>query len=37
MLEFAAAETNETSRLSCQITMTAKLDGLKVRTPPTQG
>ncbi|MGB3537511.1 MAG: 2Fe-2S iron-sulfur cluster-binding protein [Mesorhizobium sp.] len=37
MLEFAAAETNERSRLSCQITVTAALDGLKVRTPSTQG
>jgi ferredoxin, 2Fe-2S len=37
MLEFAAAETNESSRLSCQITVTAALDGLKVRTPSTQG
>lgn len=37
MLEFAAAETNECSRLSCQITITAEHDGLCVRTPRTQG
>ena len=37
MLEFAAAETNEASRLSCQITITARHDGLHVRTPRTQG
>jgi 2Fe-2S ferredoxin len=37
MLEFAAAEANESSRLSCQITLTAQHDGLRVRTPDTQG
>ncbi len=37
MLEFAAAETNDASRLSCQITLTAHHDGLQVRTPQTQG
>lgn len=36
MLEFAAAETNESSRLSCQITLSAEHDGLHVRTPQTQ-
>jgi 2Fe-2S ferredoxin len=37
MLEFAAAETDGSSRLSCQITITARHDGLHVRTPRTQG
>lgn len=37
MLEFAAAETNEASRLSCQIFITDQHDGLQVRTPRTQG
>ena len=36
MLDFAfAAQPN--SRLSCQIKLTPKLDGLIVRTPPRQG
>lgn len=37
MLEFAAAETDESSRLACQIKLTAQHDGLHVRTPRTQG
>ncbi|MFU0507055.1 2Fe-2S iron-sulfur cluster-binding protein [Pseudaminobacter sp. NGMCC 1.201702] len=37
MLEFAAAETTPASRLSCQITITARHEGLRVRTPRTQG
>jgi 2Fe-2S ferredoxin len=36
MLGFAAAERQPTSRLSCQIAMSAALDGLVVRIPPTQ-
>ncbi len=35
MLEFAM-EPDETSRLSCQITVTEGLDGLIVRTPESQ-
>ncbi len=37
MLEEAAAEVRETSRLSCQIPVSDELDGLVVRTPETQG
>ena len=37
MLEFAAAETNESSRLACQITIADEHEGLRVRTPQTQG
>ena len=33
MLDFAAA-TTRTSRLSCQITLDASLDGISVRIPP---
>lgn len=36
MLEFAS-DTDETSRLSCQIKLTEALDGLTVRTPEQQG
>ena len=36
MLDFAS-EREETSRLSCQIKLTAELDGLKVRVPEFQG
>ena len=36
MLDFAS-EREETSRLSCQIKLTAKLDGLAVRLPEFQG
>lgn len=36
MLDFAS-ERQETSRLSCQINVTDKLDGLKVRLPEFQG
>lgn len=35
MLEFAV-DPDETSRLSCQITVTDELDGLTVRTPESQ-
>ncbi len=35
MLEFAM-EPDETSRLSCQITVSEELDGLTVRTPESQ-
>lgn len=35
MLDFAA-EQQEGSRLSCQIKVTAELDGLRVRLPSTQ-
>lgn len=35
MLEFAV-DPDETSRLSCQITVTDELDGLVVRTPDSQ-
>ena len=37
MLEFAAAETNESSRLSCQIKVRSELDGLVVNIPERQG
>ena len=36
MLEFAH-EPDDRSRLSCQISMTSRLDGLKVDVPETQG
>lgn len=36
MLEFAAAEVSERSRLSCQLTVTAELDGLVVDLPEIQ-
>jgi 2Fe-2S ferredoxin len=36
MLTEVAAERRSTSRLSCQLVMTAALDGLTVHIPPTQ-
>ena len=36
MLAFAAVPAQHNSRLSCQITLTAALDGLTVELPPTQ-
>lgn len=36
MLDFAASPTQEGSRLSCQIEMSAALDGLIVRLPDSQ-
>jgi ferredoxin, 2Fe-2S len=36
MLDCTAAPRLETSRLSCQLTVTAELDGLTVRVPPAQ-
>jgi 2Fe-2S ferredoxin len=36
MLEWTAAERPANSRLSCQIKMTAALDGLVVRLPERQ-
>ena len=36
LLAGVAAERRPTSRLSCQIAMTAALDGLVVQVPPTQ-
>ncbi|WP_406349291.1 (2Fe-2S)-binding protein [Streptomyces sp. NBC_00144] len=36
MLEEAAAEVKETSRLSCQLVMTGELDGLVVQVPESQ-
>lgn len=36
MLEFVAAERRPGSRLSCQIAVTAKLEGLTVRMPDRQ-
>ncbi len=36
LLEIAAAELHEGSRLGCQITMTSELDGLIVRVPDKQ-
>jgi 2Fe-2S ferredoxin len=36
MLEFAAEEARETSRLSCQITLTSNLDGLIIHLPGAQ-
>ncbi|RYY83470.1 MAG: ferredoxin, partial [Comamonadaceae bacterium] len=36
MLEFTASPGRANSRLSCQIDLTAALDGLAVDLPPTQ-
>ena len=36
MLESATSERRAESRLSCQIVMSPALDGIVVRTPPTQ-
>jgi len=36
MLEFAACATHENSRLSCQLEVTAELDGMVVRLPEAQ-
>jgi 2Fe-2S ferredoxin len=36
MLEGTSSERLETSRLSCQLVLTAELDGLTVHLPPTQ-
>ena len=36
MLDYTASERKPNSRLSCQIRITAALDGLTVTTPPTQ-
>lgn len=36
MLEFVAAGREATSRLACQLRVTAALDGLRVRIPATQ-
>ena len=36
MLDFTAAERRESSRLSCQIIMSAELDGLVVHLPDSQ-
>jgi 2Fe-2S ferredoxin len=36
MLEFTAAERRPNSRLSCQVTLDAGLDGLTVDLPPNQ-
>ena len=36
MLENTASERKANSRLSCQLRVTLKLEGLVVRTPPTQ-
>ncbi len=36
LLEFVASERLPNSRLSCQLAMTAELDGLSVRIPQTQ-
>ena len=36
MLDFAAVPRQASSRLSCQITLTAELDGLEVDLPATQ-
>jgi 2Fe-2S ferredoxin len=36
LLAFVASERLPNSRLSCQLAMTAELDGLSVRIPPTQ-
>lgn len=36
MLEFAAAETRPTSRLSCQLIVDDTLDGMVVEVPKTQ-
>jgi 2Fe-2S ferredoxin len=37
MLDVAAAEVKPTSRLACQLPVTAALDGLVVRMPESQG
>ncbi|MCB1397282.1 MAG: 2Fe-2S iron-sulfur cluster binding domain-containing protein [Rhodobacter sp.] len=37
LLDFAVEVDPETSRLSCQITLTPELDGLRVRVPARQG
>lgn len=36
LLDGVASERQPGSRLSCQITMTAELDGITVRVPETQ-
>ena len=36
MLEMTAEPRRDTSRLACQIVMTAELDGLEVRLPSVQ-
>lgn len=36
MMEFSGADTKPNSRLSCQITASASLDGLVVRLPESQ-
>lgn len=36
MLEFTAAERRDTSRLGCQIVLTADLDGMEVNVPDRQ-
>jgi len=36
MLDSTASERKPNSRLSCQLRVTKLLDGLQVRTPPTQ-
>ncbi len=36
MLDFASSEVRPTSRLSCQIRMTAELDGLVLHLPESQ-
>jgi 2Fe-2S ferredoxin len=36
LLEVVASERQPTSRLSCQLNVTAALDGLRVRIPETQ-
>lgn len=36
MLEFTAAPCTEASRLSCQLRMTAELDGVRIRLPERQ-
>lgn len=37
MLDMVAAEVKPESRLGCQIKVTAALDGMVVRMPPSQG
>lgn len=37
MLDCAMSEMRDTSRLSCQITLTTALDGLRVHIPEEQG
>jgi ferredoxin, 2Fe-2S len=36
MLHMTASPREPSSRLSCQISLTAELDGMRVRLPPTQ-